>query len=109
MNFDFTEDQLAIAEAVQRYAEDKLAPEYQAREQDGKIDRALLKEMGDLGFIGAELPEKFGGLGLDAVTAGVIVEQVARADFNVSYVQLLASLNGSLLAQAAPDLAMDVV
>lgn len=109
MNFDFTEDQLAIAEAVQRYAEDKLAPEYQSREQDGKIDRALLREMGDLGFIGAELPERFGGLGLDAVTAGVIVEQVARADFNVSYVQLLASLNGSLLAQAAPDLAMDVV
>ena len=109
MNFDLTEDQVAIAEAVRRYAEDKLAPDYQAREQAGKIDRALLKEMGDLGFIGAELPEEFGGLGLDAVTAGVIVEQVARADFNVSYVQLLASLNCSLLAQAAPDLAVDVV
>ncbi|RLA08234.1 MAG: cyclohexanecarboxyl-CoA dehydrogenase [Gammaproteobacteria bacterium] len=109
MDFDFTEDQIAIADAVRRYAEDKLAPEYQAREIAGKIDRALLKEMGDLGFIGAELPTEFGGLGLDAVTAGVIVEQIARADFNVSYVQLLASLNGSLLAQAAPDLAADIV
>ena len=109
MDFDFSDDQVAIAEAVRRYAEDKLAPEYQAREKAGKIDRALLREMGELGFIGAELPEEFGGLGLDAVTAGVIVEQIARADFNVSYIQLLASLNCSLLAQAAPDLAADIV
>lgn len=109
MNFDFDEDQQAIREAVQRYATDKLAPGYQTRELEGKIDRGLLKEMGGLGFIGAELPAEFGGLGLDAVTAGVIVEEVARADFNVSYVQLLASLNGSLLAQASPELARDIV
>ena len=109
MNFDFTEDQVAIAEAVRRYAEEKLAPDYQAREETGKVDRALLKEMGELGFIGAELPAELGGLGLDAVTAGVIVEQVARADFNVSYVQLLASLNCSLLAKAAPELAAKIV
>lgn len=109
MNFDFTEDQAAIAEAVGRYAAEKLAPDYQAREETGKVDRALLKEMGELGFIGAELPAELGGLGLDAVTAGVIVEQIARADFNVSYIQLLASLNCSLLAKAAPELAAKIV
>ncbi|MEL0082040.1 MAG: acyl-CoA dehydrogenase family protein [Gammaproteobacteria bacterium] len=109
MNFDLTEDQLAIKEAVSRYAGEKLAPDYQKREQQGRVDRALLREMGELGFIGAELPEQFGGLGLDAVTAGVIVEEIARADFNVSYVQLLASLNCSLLARAAPELAAEVV
>lgn len=109
MNFDFTEDQAAIAEAVGRYAAEKLAPDYQAREETGKVDRALLKEMGELGFIGAELPAELGGLGLDAVTAGVIVEQIARADFNVSYIQLLASLNCSLLAKAAPELAAGIV
>lgn len=109
MDFDFSEDQQAIREAVQRYAQGQLAPCYQQREGEGRIDRKLLKEMGELGFIGAELPTEFGGLGLDAVTAGVIVEEIARADFNVSYVQLLASLNGSLLAQAAPELARGIV
>ena len=109
MDFDFSEDQQAIAEAVSRYASEKLAPGYQTRDRQGKIDRDLLREMGGLGFIGAELPEQFGGMGLDAVTAGVIVEQIARADFNISYVQLLASLNCSLLAKAAPELAADIV
>ncbi len=109
MDFDFSEDQQAIRDAVQRYAQDQLAPRYQQREGEGRIDRKLLKEMGGLGFIGAELPTEFGGLGLDAVTAGVIVEEIARADFNVSYVQLLASLNGSLLSRAAPELARGIV
>jgi len=59
--------------------------------------------MGALGMIAPELPEKFGGLGLDSITAGIAIEEVAKADFNVSYVQLIGSLMGSLVAQHAPE------
>jgi cyclohexanecarboxyl-CoA dehydrogenase len=62
--------------------------------------------MGALGLIGADLPEQYGGLGESSVTAGIIIEQIAYADFNISYVQLLASLMGSMIAQhASPDIA----
>ena len=58
----------------------------------------MLKQMGSLGLIGADLPEKYGGLGESSLTAGIIVEQIAYGDFNASYVQLLASLTGGMHA-----------
>ena len=42
-----------------------------------------------MGFIAPELPEEFGGLGLGCLAAGVIHEEVARADLSISYVNLL--------------------
>ena len=100
-----TEEQRGIEETAQRFAREKLAPRYQAREQEARIDRALVRQMGALGLIGADLPEDYGGLGQPSVTAGVIIEAIAYGDFNVSYVQLLGSLQGQILARhAAPEL-----
>ncbi len=106
MDFAFDEEQLAIAEAASRYARERLAPRYRAREEEARIEPDLLREMGDLGLIGIGLPESLGGGGASAVSAGVVIEEIARGDFNVSYIQLLAALNGALLAEhAAPDVA----
>jgi cyclohexanecarboxyl-CoA dehydrogenase len=62
------------------------------------LERALVRRMGELGLIGAELPEELGGLGAGYVTSGLIMEAIARGDFNVAYVQLLGSLNAHILA-----------
>ncbi len=96
----------AIIDTARRYAREKLAPHYMARETIGRVDPALVREMGALGLIGADLPEAFGGLGQSSQLAGAIVEAIAYGDFNVSYVQLLGSLQGTILANHAnPDLA----
>jgi cyclohexanecarboxyl-CoA dehydrogenase len=106
MDHVLSEQQQAFRQAAERFAKQKLAPHYQKRAKQERIDRALVKEMGSLGLIGADLPEQYGGLGESCATAGVIIEQIAYADFNVSYVQLLASLMGSMIAKhASPDLA----
>ena len=55
--------------------------------------------MGEMGFIAPELPERFGGQGLGCLAAGVIHEEIARADLSLSYINLLASLNGQILSQ----------
>jgi len=74
------------------------------------MDRALLREMGGLGLIGPDLPAEFGGMGESSVTAGLVIEEIARADFNVSYVQLLGSLMGGMVAKhAAPAIAREWV
>ena len=65
------------------------------------LDRGIMQEMGAMGFIAPELPEEFGGLGLGCLAAGVIHEEVARADLSISYVNLLASLNGQILPSTA--------
>jgi cyclohexanecarboxyl-CoA dehydrogenase len=103
-----TAEQRAFQETARRFAREQLAPHYQAREADGRVDRALVRQMGELGLIGADLPEQYGGLGQPSLTAGVIIEAIAYGDFNVAYVQLLGSLQGQILARhAAPDLARD--
>jgi cyclohexanecarboxyl-CoA dehydrogenase len=95
------EDQLAIRDLARRFARDRLAPHYQAREAAGVMDRKLIREMGDLGLLGADLPEKFGGLGASGVTAGVIAEELAFGDFNISAVPVGVSLLGAILMGSA--------
>ena len=108
MDYALSEQQQAFRTAAERFAKLKLAPHYQRRAKQDRIDRALLKEMGGLGLIGVDLPEKYGGLGESSTTSGVIIEQIAYGDFNASYVQLLASLMGGMVAQhASPDIARE--
>src|SRR3990167_5281617 len=102
----FDDDQIALRDVARRFAREKLRPDYQKRESQLGIDRALFKEMGSLGLIGVDLSEEYGGLGLSGVTAGMITEEIAYADFNVSYMQLLSSLIGAIIhANASPELA----
>jgi cyclohexanecarboxyl-CoA dehydrogenase len=91
----------ALQETASRFARERLTPAYQSREAETCIDRALLRQMGELGLIAPELPEAFGGLGLPSVAAGLVIEAIAYGDFNVAYVQLLGSLIGQLLAASA--------
>src|SRR5260370_34899717 len=100
------EEQLAIRDLARRFARERLAPHYQAREAAGVLDHDLIREMGSLGLMGADLPERFGGLGAPGVTAGVIAEELAYGDFNVSAVPVGVSLLGAvILSGATPALA----
>lgn len=108
MNFAFNEQQNAIRETVARFSADVLAPGYRKRDREGRIEREVIQQMGEMGLLGGELPEEFGGSGLDCVTAGIIIEEIAKGDFNVGYIPLLTSLNGQIIAQhAAPELASE--
>ena len=91
------EDLQALAESVRRFADEKIKLGFLERDKTREFDRALLREMGDLGFICPEVPEEFGGLGMGCVAAGVIHEEIARADLSFSYLNLLASLNSQIL------------
>lgn len=110
MDFALTPEQEAIRETARRFADDRVAPGYQAREAEARFDRSLVREMGALGLIGPELPEDMGGHGLDGVCAGIIIEEIARGDLSMAYAQLLGSLMGSVIAlHARPEVARRVV
>ena len=99
MNPYLDADLLALGEHARRFAAARVAPGYEERDRTRVLDRALMREMGALGFIAPELPEASGGQGLGCLAAGVIHEEIARADLSMSYVNLLASLNGQILAE----------
>lgn len=106
MDFALSEEQQAIIETTRAFAADRLAPGYALRDRDGVLGRDLAREMGVLGLIAPEMPEALGGSDLDYLTSALILEAIAEGDFNVSYIQLLASLNCQILQRYAdPDLA----
>ena len=91
----------ALRETALRFSKEKLLPHYQAREKEDRYDRALMREMGELGLIGPELPEEYGGLGLTNVASGIVIEAISYGDFNVAYVQSSGSLLGQVIARNA--------
>ena len=97
-----TDDQKALQETARRFARERLLPDYQKREKSGVLDRGLIAEMGRLGLLGTDLPEELGGLGVDSVTTGLIAEELAYGDFNVSAVPVGISLNAAILMRHAP-------
>ncbi|MFO1328026.1 MAG: cyclohexanecarboxyl-CoA dehydrogenase [Rubrivivax sp.] len=99
MNPYLDDDLLTLADHVRRFAQERVAPGYQERDRTRVLDRGLMRAMGELGFIAPELPESAGGQGLGRLAAGVIHEEIARADLSISYINLLASLNGQILSE----------
>jgi cyclohexanecarboxyl-CoA dehydrogenase len=102
MNPYLDEDLVALGEQARRFATDRIVPGFQERDRTRLLDRGLMRQMGEMGFIAPELPERFGGLGLGCLAAGVIHEEIARADLSLSYINLLGSLNSQILAQHGP-------
>lgn len=97
-----TEDQIALRDVARRFARERLRPGYQAREKEAGLDRKIYKEMGALGLIGVDMPDAYGGLGVSGVTAGLITEEIAYGDFNLSYLQLLSGFMGAVIHRNAP-------
>ena len=76
---DFTEQHLLIAQTAEEFAQNEIIPNIEKMEhKDFSITRELLKKAGELGLSGVEIPEAFGGLEMDKVTAAVIADHVAK-------------------------------
>ncbi|MBD5801546.1 Acyl-CoA dehydrogenase [Azoarcus sp. Aa7] len=96
------DDQQALQASVRRFARECLLPGYQKREADGRLDRALVREMGQMGLLAADVPERLGGMGLDGVTTGMICEELAYGDFNLAGLSVEMSLLAAILTRSAP-------
>jgi acyl-CoA dehydrogenase len=80
MSFKLTEEQEMIKESVREFAQSKIAPIALRMEETKEIPRDVVKGMAELGLMTCTADEKYGGPGLSAVSAGVIAEELARAD-----------------------------
>ncbi|HEX9082259.1 MAG TPA: acyl-CoA dehydrogenase family protein, partial [Holophagaceae bacterium] len=84
---DSSEEALAIAEAARDFVEGEVMPRDEAIDHlDLDLNRELLRKAGELGILGIEIPEAYGGLDLEKKTALLVLEQMARqASFSTSY------------------------
>ena len=79
-----TQQQEMIRESAARFAEQRLAPNSRSWEAAGAVDAAVLREMGELGFMGMTVPEKYDGAGLDYVSYALALIEIAAGDGAVS-------------------------
>src|SRR5690606_33105875 len=75
-----TYEERMISDAARAYAQDKLAPRVLEAFRHEKTDPAIFREMGELGLLGATIPEAYGGAGLNYVSYGLIAREVERVD-----------------------------
>ena len=75
-----TDDETMIRDAARAYARDRLLPRVVAAFRDETFDRSIMTEMGEMGFLGAMLPEQYGGSNASHVAYGLIAREIEAVD-----------------------------
>ncbi len=93
MDFRLTEDQLMIQAAARQFAQNEIAPIAARHDASGEFPAVTIAKAGELGFMGIEVPEQYGGSGLDPISFVLVMEEIAAADAAHS---TIISVNNSL-------------
>src|SRR5512132_4291646 len=84
MNLEFTPDQELLRRSVREFAETELRPHVREWDEAQEVPRALLPKLAELGLMGIQFPEEFGGAAMSAVDYCICIEELARADPSVA-------------------------
>jgi hypothetical protein len=93
MDFSFTEDQLSIQSIARDFAQKRIAPVAAELDAKGEFPLDNIREMGQLGLMGIEVPEEYGGAGMDPIAYVLAMIEIAAADAAHS---TIVSVNNSL-------------
>jgi alkylation response protein AidB-like acyl-CoA dehydrogenase len=80
MDFTLSEDQLMIQSLARDFAQKEIAPVAARFDVSGDFPEATIRRAGELGFMGVEVPEEYGGAGLDTLCYVLMLEEIAYAD-----------------------------
>jgi alkylation response protein AidB-like acyl-CoA dehydrogenase len=93
VDFRFTEDQLSIQAIARDFAQKRIAPVAAELDAKGEFPLENIREMGQLGLMGIEVPEEYGGAGMDPIAYVLAMIEIAAADAATATVM---SVNNSL-------------
>jgi len=79
MDFTLTEEQEMIRQAVRDFAEKEIVPKAQEIDKEHRFPKEIIRQMGELGFLGLPIPEEYDGVGADTLSYAIAVEEVSRA------------------------------
>jgi cyclohexanecarboxyl-CoA dehydrogenase len=78
LDFSFTEDQIMMRNMIRDFALKEIVPGYKERVKNQTVPRELIKKIAAMGLLGLNVPEKYGGQPQNAVTIGVVLEEIAK-------------------------------
>ncbi len=91
--YPLTNEHKMIRDAARDFAQKEIAPIAAALDESGEFPRATMKKMGELGFMGIEVPEEYGGAGMDALAYVLAMEEISKVDASHA---VIMSVNNSL-------------
>lgn len=94
MNFNLTEEQIAVREAARDFAQKELLPGVIERDNEQRFPADQIKMMSELGFMGMMVDPKYGGGGMDTVSYVLAMEEISKVDSSAS---VCMSVNNSLV------------
>jgi cyclohexanecarboxyl-CoA dehydrogenase len=99
LDFDFSEEQALFRRTIREFAKKEIAPKIRDSERKGEFPWELYHKMGQAGLLGLRFPKQYGGQEADAVTMGILVEEVARAGWQIP----LGDIMGEILSLHGPE------
>jgi alkylation response protein AidB-like acyl-CoA dehydrogenase len=94
MNFELTEEQIAVKEAARDFAQNVLKPGVIERDNLQKFPAEEIKQLAELGFMGMMVDPKYGGSGMDTLSYVLAMEEISKVDASTS---VCMSVNNSLV------------
>lgn len=94
MDFALSQDHELLRQSVRDFAEKEARPTAAERDEHMQWPDALVKKMGQLGFLGVSVPEEYGGAGMDNISYAIVIEELSRVDASLG---VIASVNNSLV------------
>ena len=93
MDFSFTEEQLMLQDVARRIAQDVIAPSAEHHDRTGEFPLANIQLLGENGLMGIEVPDQYGGAGMDPIAYALAMIEIAAGDAAHS---TIVSVNNSL-------------
>jgi alkylation response protein AidB-like acyl-CoA dehydrogenase len=94
MNFELTEEQMAVRDAARDFAQNVLKPGVIDRDREQRFPAEEIKQLGELGFMGMMVDPKYGGGGMDTMSYVLAMEEISKVDASAS---VCMSVNNSLV------------
>ncbi|MFA7361876.1 MAG: acyl-CoA dehydrogenase family protein [Candidatus Kapaibacterium sp.] len=94
MNFNLTEEQIQIRDAARDFAINEIAPSSIERDINAEFPAEIVKQLGEMGFMGMMVSPEWGGSGLDTVSYVLAMEEISKVDASVG---VIMSVNNSLV------------
>lgn len=105
MNFQLSEERLALQKAVKEFAENELAPGVIKRDEKSEYPVELYKKLGEMGIIGLPFAKEYGGSGRDYLDYAIAVKEISKIDASVgiSYSVSTSLYGGSIMNGASEE------
>ena len=103
MDFTYTEEQEMVRELAATFAKNYVAPLSEQMDVDNTMPHHIIEKMAELGFMGINVPEEYGGAGMDEVSKALVIMEIAKVDASVAELLAVHTLTNDIFLKRGTE------